>query len=211
MSALDLSNDAGLCAIGLLTLNILLGLLLSVKYNPVRRWPHRRINTVRLHNWTGYTALAVSFVHPVILLFVASPKFGVVDLLWPLEAPKQPVVNMFGAVAFWLLLFVITTSILWQEQRALSRRVWKRLHLLTYALFPLYAVHSLLTDPALKDQPIDPLDGEKVFVEACIVCVAVAIGFRIRHQLRKPPPRVHRPKVAHERAYLGPSAAGHSD
>jgi sulfoxide reductase heme-binding subunit YedZ len=200
VSALDLSNDAGLCAIGLLTLNILLGLLLSIKYNPVRRWPHRRVNTVRLHNWTGYTALAVSFVHPVILLFVASPKFGVADLLWPLEAPKQPVVNMFGALAFWLLLFVITTSILWQEQRALSRRVWKRLHLLTYALFPLYAVHSVLTDPALKDQPIDPLDGEKVFVELCIVCVAVAIGFRIRHQLHKPPPRVHRPKVARVRA-----------
>ena len=200
MTALDLSNDAGLCAIGLLTLNILLGLLLSVKYNPVRRWPHRRVNTVRLHNWTGYTALAVSFLHPVILLFVASAKFGVVDLLWPLEAPKQPVVNTFGAVAFWLLLFVITTSILWQEQRALSRRVWKRLHLLTYALFPLYAVHSLLTDPALKDQPIDPFDGEKVFVELCVVCVAVAIGFRIRHQLRKPPPRVHRPKVAPVRA-----------
>src|ERR1700752_391050 len=62
VSILDLSNDSGLCAICLLTLNILLGLLLSVKYNPVRRWPHRRINTVRLHNWTGYTALAVSFL-----------------------------------------------------------------------------------------------------------------------------------------------------
>ena len=63
MSALDLSNYAGLTAVGLLTLNILLGLLLSVKYNPVRRWPHRRMNTVALHNWTGYTALAVIDYH----------------------------------------------------------------------------------------------------------------------------------------------------
>ena len=200
MSILDLSNDAGLCAIGLLTLNILLGLLLSVKYNPVRLWPHHRINTVRLHNWTGYTALAVSFLHPVILLFDTSAKFGVMDLLWPLQAPKQPYVNTLGALAFWLLLFVVATSILYQERRSLSRRTWKRLHLLTYALFPLFAIHSVLTDPALKDQPIDPLDGEKVFVELCIACVILAIGFRIRHQLRQPPPRVHRPKPVRVRA-----------
>lgn len=182
-------------AIGLLTLNILLGLLMSVKYNPAREWPHRRINTVRIHNWTGYAALAVSFLHPIIVLGVASAKFRVIDLLWPLNAPKQPLVNTFGAVAFWLLLFVVTTSFLYQDRRTLSRRVWKRLHLFTYALFPLYAIHGLLTDPALKDQPIDPLDGEKVFIELCILCVMVAIGFRIRYQLRKPPPRVHRPKV----------------
>jgi DMSO/TMAO reductase YedYZ heme-binding membrane subunit len=203
VSTLDLSNDAGLCAIGLLTLNILLGLLLSVKYNPVRRWPHRRVNTVRLHNWTGYTALAVAFLHPVILLFDRSAKFGMMDLLWPLDAPKQPLVNTLGAVAFWLLLFVVTTSILWQERRAMSRRMWKRLHLLTYALFPFYAIHSLLTDPALKDQPIDPLDGEKVFVELCIACVVVAIAFRIRHKLRQPPPRVHRPRVARPTSVAG--------
>jgi methionine sulfoxide reductase heme-binding subunit len=196
MSILDLSNDAGLCAIGLLTLNILLGLLMSVKYNPVREWPHRRVNTVRLHNWTGYTALAVSFLHPIILLFVVSAKFRVVDLLWPVDAPKQPYVNTLGALAFWLLLFIVTTSFLYQDRRTLSRRVWKRLHLLTYVLFPLFAMHGLLTDPALKDNPIDWLDGEKVFIEFCIVCVAVAMGFRIRHQLRQPPPRVHRPKIA---------------
>jgi hypothetical protein len=57
-------------------------------------------------------------------------------------------------------------------------------------------MHGLLTDPALNDNPIDWLDGEKVFIEFCIVCVAVAMGFRIRHQLRQPPPRVHRPKIA---------------
>lgn len=192
MSALDLSNYAGLVAIGLLTANILLGLLLSVKYNPVRRWPHRRVNTVGLHNWTGYTALAVSAIHPIVLLWSATANFGVTDLLWPPGAPKQPVVNSFGALAFWLLLFVVTTSVLWQERKALSRRVWKRFHFATYAMFPLYAVHAILTDPALKDRSIDPFDAEKVFVEICVLVVAVAIGFRIRHQRQQPPPRLHR-------------------
>jgi DMSO/TMAO reductase YedYZ heme-binding membrane subunit len=196
LSALDLSNDAGLVAVGLLTLNLLLGLLLSVKYNPVRRWPHRRIDTVTLHNWTGYAALAASFIHPVILLFSATAGFGLIDLLWPIDAPKQPFVNALGALAFWLLLFVVATSVLWQERRAISRRLWKRFHLATYAMFPLYAVHAIVTDPSLKDRPIDPLDGEKVFVELCVLVVAVAVGFRIRHQLRKPPARQHRARAS---------------
>lgn len=207
VTALDLSNYAGLTAVGLLTLNILLGLLLSVKYNPVRRWPHRRMNTVALHNWTGYTALAVSFAHPVVLLFSATAGFGVVDLLWPLGAPKQPYVNTVGALAFWLLVFIVTTSILWQERQAMSRRLWKRLHFATYALFPLYAVHAIFTDPALKDRPVDPFDAEKVFIELCILVVAVAIAWRVRHHLRQPPARVHRLKT--ERG-APPAAATHA-
>ena len=195
LTAIALSNYAGLAALGLLTLNILLGLLLSMKYNPVRRWPHRRINTVGLHNWTGYAALAVSLVHPVVLLFSATAGFGVLDLLWPLGAPKQPVVNTFGALAFYVLLAVVATSVLWQERKAISRRVWKRFHFATYALFPLYAVHSILTDPALKDRPIDPFDAEKVFVELCVLAVVIGIAQRVRYQLRQPPPRVHRARA----------------
>ena len=195
MTAIDLSNYAGLAALALLTANILLGLLIATKYNPVRRWPHRRINTVRIHNWTGYTALAASFVHPVILLFSTTAAFGVLDVVWPLGAPKQPVVNAFGGLAFYLLLIVVATSWARHERRAMSRRAWKRIHLATYALFPLYAVHSILTDPALKDRPIDPFDGEKVFVELCVLAVVVAIALRVRWQRRQPPPRVHRPRT----------------
>ena len=44
---------------GLLTLNILLGLLLSTRYNPQKQWPNRKIKIFKIHNWTGYTALAV--------------------------------------------------------------------------------------------------------------------------------------------------------
>jgi DMSO/TMAO reductase YedYZ heme-binding membrane subunit len=76
----------------------------------------------------------------------------------------------------------------------LGRRIWKPLHFATYGLFVLYAVHALLTDPNLKDAPIDPLDGEKVFVELCILLVLIGITLRVHWQLRQPPPRPHRPK-----------------
>ena len=192
MDPIELSNYAGLGAIGLLTLNVLIGLLLSTKYNPVRRWPHRRINTVKLHNYTGWAALGLVLVHPAVLLLPNRVDFHLVDLFYPMNAPKQPWINSAGAAAAYLLLVVIATSYF---RFRIGRRWWKRIHFATYALFPLYAVHAILTDPALKDRNIDYLDGEKVYVELCVLAVVVAIGARWRWQRRQPPARVHRPNL----------------
>ncbi len=191
MTAIDLSNYFGLGAISLLTINILLGLLLSTKYNPVRKWPHRRVNTLKLHNWTGYTALAVALIHPCLILFSPTAHFRFVDLAYPLNAPKQPYINALGALALYLLIFTVVTSYFRLE---IGRRIWKPLHFATYGLFVLYAVHALLTDPKLKDSPFDPLDAEKLFVELCILLVLIGIVLRIRWRLRQPAPRAHRPK-----------------
>jgi predicted ferric reductase len=191
MTAIDISSFFGLGAITLLTLNILIGLLLSTKYNPVRNWPHRRVDTVELHNWTGYAALAVSLVHPVLILFSSTAHFHVVDIAWPLHAPRQPVVNTLGALALYLLVVVVVTSYFRFE---IGRRIWKPLHFATYGLFVLYAAHGLLTDPNLRDGPLDPLDAEKVYVELCILLVLIGTALRVRWQMRQPPPRHHRPR-----------------
>jgi methionine sulfoxide reductase heme-binding subunit len=192
MTAIDLSSYFGLAAITLLTLNILIGLLLSTKYNPVRNWPHRRVNTVKLHNWTGYAALAVSLVHPVLILFSSTADFRLVDIMYPLNAPKQPYINTLGALALYVLFVIVMTSYFRFE---IGRRIWKPLHFATYGLFAVYAVHALLTDPTLKDAPLDPFDAEKVYVELCILLVLVGIAYRVRWQRKQPPPRVHRPKA----------------
>ncbi len=191
MKAIDLYKNYWLEQITLLTLSILIGLLLSMKYNPVRNWPHRRVNTVKLHNWTAYAALAVSVVHPLVILSSKSAHFKLVDIVYPPNAPKQPIVNTVGALALYLIAFTMFTSYFRFE---IGRKLWKPLHLVTYLTFPLFAVHAVLTDPKLKDSPIDFLDGEKVFVELCVVLVAMAIGYRVRWQMHRPPPRVHRPK-----------------
>lgn len=193
MDPIELSNDAGLGAIGLLTANILLGLLITTHYSPVRHWPHRRINTVKIHNVVGWLALALSLVHPALLLLPSRVQFGVIDLFYPLDAPKQPWINTAGAVAVYCLILVLVTSYF---RFRIGRRWWKRLHFATYLLFPLYAVHSILTDPALRDRSIDYLDGEKVYVELCVLGVALAIAARMEWQRRRPPPRVHRRRAA---------------
>lgn len=193
MTAIDLSSYFGLAAMSLLTLNIMLGLVMSIKYNPVRNWPHRRINTFKLHNWTAYIALTIAAIHPTIILFSSTAKFSLLDILYPVDAPKQPWINVLGALALYSLVFVVLTSYF---RRELGRKTWKTLHFTAYGTAALFFVHGILTDPQLKDRPVDFLDGEKVYVELCMLLVLVAVALRIRWQLRQPPPRVHRPKPA---------------
>jgi methionine sulfoxide reductase heme-binding subunit len=191
MTAIELSSYFGLAAMTLLTLNILIGLVMSVKYNPVRSWPHRRINTFKIHNWTAYIALTIAAIHPVIILFSSTAKFSLVDILYPVNAPKQPWINLLGALALYTLAFVVLTSYF---RRELGRKKWKTLHFTAYGTAALFFAHGILTDPNLKDAPIDFLDGEKVYVELCMLLVIVAATLRIRWQLRQPPARVHRTK-----------------
>lgn len=191
MDPIDISGDVAIVAITLLTVNILIGMLMSIKYNPVREWPHRHINTLKLHNWTAYLALAASAIHPLIILLSSTAKFRFIDIIYPVNAPKQPWINTLGAGALYLLVFVVITSYLRFD---IGRKWWKRMHYVTYALFVLYAFHAILTDPTLKDAPLDPLDAEKVYVELCVLVVVIATAFRVSYALRQPAPRVHRAK-----------------
>lgn len=181
LTAVDLSSYVGLVALALLTLNILLGLLISVRYQPKKHWPYRHINTFKIHNWTGYVALSVALLHPVILLFSKTAGFRVLDIAFPVWSPSQPLENTIGATALYCLVLVVVTSYYRVE---IGRRLWKRLHYFAYAAAALFFVHGLLTDPHLKNSPFNPLDAEKVLVEVCLGLVAVGIALRTSHALR---------------------------
>ncbi len=182
MTAIDLSSYAGLCAMVLLTINILLGLLISVRYSPVRSWPHRRISVFDIHNWTAYIALTLVGLHPTILLFSATANFKWFDILWPLRSPGQRLYNCFGACAFYLLLVVVITSYF---RRRIGRPLWKALHYIAYGVAALVYVHGTLIDQNLKNMPTDFLDGEKLLVEGCGLLVLVATIARIKYGYSK--------------------------
>jgi predicted ferric reductase len=187
MDLVDLSAYAGLAAVGLATINLVIGLLMATRYSPVKYWPHRRINLFFLHRLTAYTTIAMTLLHPLILLWVRRVHFRVLDLLVPLWSPLQPFQNTFGALAVYLLLIVVATSI---YRLKIGRLWWKRFHWLVYPAALLLFVHGVLTDPELKTGRADVLDGEKVFVEICFLLI-VAIGLlslRIRRRRKGPTP-----------------------
>jgi predicted ferric reductase len=182
ITVLDLSAYVGLVAVGIVTLNLLLGMLMAFRYSPHRSWPHRRFNYFRLHNWSGYIALSASLLHPAILLLNRDPRFRVMDLLYPIHSPSQPLENTIGAIAFYLLSFVVITSYL---RLRLGRHLWKSFHFSIYFAAVALFFHSLFTDTALKGDPIDWFDGGKLFVEACFVLIAVVSLLRWRYSRRK--------------------------
>lgn len=182
MTANDLCAYAGLAAVFLATANICLGLLIAVRYSPWRSWPHRRINYFRIHNWTGYLLLLVTFLHPVFLLFVKTAHFRFIDIIYPVHSPVQPWENTVGAAALYLLAIVVVSSYF---RLGLGRKLWKRTHFLVYATAAGAFVHGILTDPELKGAGVDLLDGEKVFVEACLLVVVAGSWLALRYRARR--------------------------
>jgi len=180
-TAVDLSGTIALVAVGLLTLNLLLGLLLSTGYNPKRQWPRRAFKLFTLHNWTAYVAFAAVVLHAGALLFSSDPPFRVVDVLFPIHSPVQPLPNSLGALAFYLLAVVVVTS-LKRVRAALGRHVWKPIHYTTYAAAVVFFVHGVIADPEVKGRPIDFIDAEKVYVEVCAALVVAAAVWRIQHR-----------------------------
>jgi predicted ferric reductase len=164
MTILDVCAYIGLAAVGTATVNMLLGLLIALRYSPVRLWPHRRINIFRLHNWTAYLVLLLIVLHPAVLLLRRSTHFGLADVLLPIQSPVQPKLNTVGAASFYVLLIVIFTSVF---RLRMARPLWRKLHYLVFPAFALMFIHSVFTDPALSNGKVDFLDGGKMFVEIC--------------------------------------------
>jgi predicted ferric reductase len=182
VNAIDLSADVGLVAVGLLTLNLWIGLLIALRYSPWKFWPHRRFDIFRIHRRTGYAVLVTSILHPVVLLFSSTARFRIVDISYPVHSPSQPRENTIGAIALYGIVIVVITSYF---RLQLGRRLWKSFHFVVYAAAIALFWHGIFTDPNLKNTALDPLDGEKVYVEACCVFVAVFGFLRFRYGIRK--------------------------
>ncbi len=177
ITLLDLCSYLGLGAVGAFTVNLWLGMLISLRYSPVRLWPHRRIDLFALHRWTAYIALVLTLSHPAVLLFLHTPHFGIMDVLFPVHSYLQPKLNVAGAAALYLVVLVMMTSLL---RASMPRRVWRNLHYLVFPAAALLFLHSILTDPNLRDGHPDLLDGGKIFVEGATLLSAVAVALRVR-------------------------------
>jgi predicted ferric reductase len=179
MTILDVCAYLGLAAVGTATANMVLGLLIALRYSPLRLWPHRRINIFLLHEWTAYCVSLLIVLHPLVLLLGNSTHFGWKDVLLPIHSPVQPTINTLGAAALYGLFIVIVTSLF---RLSMARALWKNLHFLVFPAFVLMFLHSMFSNPQLSSDKVDFLDGGKIFVAACcgIALVTSAIRLRLR-------------------------------
>ena len=200
---LQLSAYMGLVATGLLTLNILLGIMLSTAFKKNVYWiklPDRikQINIYNVHNWTAYIALLLVLLHPTLLLFAPATKFKFIDIIFPLNAPHQKLFVAMGTLSMFAIITVLITT---QKvvKKKMSFRTWKNIHLISYGTLLLFIVHGIVMDPQLKDRPLILLDAEKVLSELCLIVLVAASILRYKYYIKTK--KLKMKKLSHKNNY----------
>jgi len=189
MDTIEISGVLGLTAMVVLTLNIVMGILLSTAYKKNAYWQKlpdkiKALKIIDFHNNTAYVALLIVFLHFIIIPLDPSSKFNFTHLLKPLTAPHQPLFVLLGVISFIAILIVVITT---QKviKNKLGTTTWRNIHVISYVTGLLFIVHGLVMDPLLKDRPIDFIDPEKLLVEACALLLIAAFIFRYKYKLSK--------------------------
>lgn len=157
----------GVVALVLLTTTTVLGLLAASRAR-ARRWP--AFAQVDLHKRATLLALVFLAVHVVASVVDTYVHVGVVSVIVPFTSSFKPFWTGLGAVAVDLLAAVAITSAL---RRRIAPDLWRRLHWLAYACWPVAMAHALGTGT----------DASQLWMDAtavvCTVAVLSALTWRI--------------------------------
>jgi hypothetical protein len=172
------TRGLGVGALLLLTASVALGVLTTVRRRSVR-WP--RFLTAGLHR--NLTLLAIGFVvaHVLTTLLDGYTSIGLKDAVIPFFSSYRPVWLGLGAIAFDLLLILVATSLL---RERIGYRLWRYVHWLAYASWPIALVHALGTG---SDARVSWLRVVAVGCVAVVMLAALArfaLGSGLPHSAR---------------------------
>jgi DMSO/TMAO reductase YedYZ heme-binding membrane subunit len=131
-----LSRSSGIVALALLVGSFVWGVLLATR---VLRPHDRPAWLLDLHRWLGWMAIVMTGLHLLGLALDGYVDFGAGALFVPGLSPYRPLAVAIGVLALYVLIAVQATSAL---RRRLPRRLWYRVHLLSYALVWMAAIHA---------------------------------------------------------------------
>ena len=131
------ARAGGLTAWWLLAAAVLWGLVLSTRVASGRVTPAWLLD---LHRFLGGLALSFTCVHVVALIADSWASIGWSEVLVPLASRWRPWPVAFGVLGLYVLVAVEITSLLRQR---LPRRLWRAVHLSSFALFLLTTGHAL--------------------------------------------------------------------
>ena len=185
-----LTRATGVVALLLLTAAVVFGVLSSIRWRSGRL---PRFLVGGLHRNVTLIAIAFVAIHVVTTVADGYAPVGLRDAVIPFVSPYRPIWLGLGAVAFDLLLALVITSFL---RMRLGFRMWRAVHWLAYASWPVALLHSLGTGS-------DARLGWMTFVGfASFALVAGAVLLRVARSEAATAPRV----TAAAAAFLTPLA-----
>jgi len=171
-----LMRGSGLVALILFTSVVVLGIATTMRFRPARM---PRFVTLGLHRSVSLLAVVFLGIHIATAIADSYAKVGVAQVVVPLPSAKYGLFLGMGALSLDLIAAVVLTSLV---RRHLSQRVWRGIHWLAYASWPVAFLHSvgIGTDKA-----------SGWFVDTAVACasaIVVAVFWRLL-ALRRPYPK----------------------
>ncbi len=134
-----LMRGSGAVALVLLTLAVVIGVL-SIGRVHSERWP--RFVIEGLHRSSSLLAVVFVAIHVVTAVLDSFVSISLLDAFVPFVGSYRPIWLGLGAVASDMVLALIVTSLL---RRRLGHRLWRSVHWLAYAAWPIALAHTLGT------------------------------------------------------------------
>lgn len=153
------SRASGVTSIVLLTAVMALGTLLPT----TRHSPATTTVKMAVHRWLSLAVLVFLALHIVTAVFEGFVPISWAAVVVPFTSGWQPLWIGLGALAVDLLAVTVVTSLL---RPRLPERLWRGLHWLTYALWPLAIAHGIALGTA----------NEPILRGTTIACAVVGLG-----------------------------------
>jgi sulfoxide reductase heme-binding subunit YedZ len=169
MAAWYLTRATCASALVLLTLSLVLGIV-NVERLTSPRLPRFVIDG--WHRTTSLLVVALLVIHIATSVLDGYAPIRLVDVFVPFGAAYRPLWLGLGAVALDLLLALMVTSVL---RARLGLRVWRTVHWLAYACWPIALVHGLGTGSDVRAGWLTWLSL------GCAAAVIAAIAVRLAH------------------------------
>lgn len=182
-----LMRSSGIVALLLLTMVVTLGIATTNRWRPGRL---PRFVTPALHRNASLLAVAFLGLHIATAVIDPDAAVGLAAVFVPFVSAQHPLWLGLGALSVDLLLAVMVTSLL---RHRLSQRLWKGIHWLAYAAWPLALAHGL----GMGSDAARPW-----FLAVNIGCIAIVASAAIWRLLSVPVEPKHRtdPRGAEPRA-----------
>ena len=159
------TRGAGVVSLVLVTVVVVLGITSAMRAQSPA-WP--RFVTTGFHRNLALMTLVFLAVHIITAIVDPFTALGVKALI-PFASSYRTVWLGLGAVALYLLIAIIVTSLL---RPLFGYRAWRAVHWLTYAMWPIALVHGFGTGTDRGFTWMLAVDG------LCIIAVAMAVLWR---------------------------------
>jgi methionine sulfoxide reductase heme-binding subunit len=166
------SRGTGVVCLLLLTASVLLGVITTVRFE-TRQWP--RFVIEGLHRNISLLILVFIGIHVATTVLDGYVRIGFIDAVVPFRSPYRTFWLGLGAVALDLLLALAITSVV---RARLGYRVWRAVHWLAYACWPIALVHGLGTGSDARQGWMVALDVLALALVCAAVCWRLAVTWQ---------------------------------